>query len=322
MEQLNSIFNSWTYYTPISAVTAVFFVLDALLLIAFFSHEEGIKKICLPDKKAAVLAFYGGAVSLLILFPLTAMLLRQFQSVFYPYVYLWLMVPVIPVTAYGLTKLIFNLKAVMKKVLYIAAVILTGIVLLLCGSMGNSELREDTDQTSDNIFTYNECLPFLEKLDELSLSSSSKDSDTKFTILAPKEITEYIHMYTGNVATLYGRDIWDTGLAPYTYNLYPDEYYDLYTWEIYAETYGAFYYEDGESAYYYSDCTAETLASLNGGTAYIELAKQSGADAIVFYIGPGTDTQALEFLTADYSTETFYLNENEGYLIILLQPSS
>lgn len=319
MKQFEILFNYEYHFIPMLELLAVFFILDAFLLIAFFSRSAALKKYLYPSKSLLKFSIYGAVTSILIIFPLTGILLMQFQTVFYPYIYLWLIVPFVPLTGAILAELSVNLSKILKRRIFIITALFLGVFLFFCGSMGTSDASEDTDSWSDNIFSYNECIPFLSRLEDISLAGEYKN---KFTVIAPKEITEYIHMYSGNIATLYGRDLWDTGLDPYSYNEYPEEYYDLYTLEYYEESGGTFYYDSQGFPRYYDELLSGgyNLLDFKGGVPSVQLAKESGADAIIFCISPDTDTSALDYICEELklSSEVFYITENKGYVIVYL----
>lgn len=49
-------------------------------------------------------------------------------------------------------------------------------------------------------------------------------------LVAPNEVIEYARAYDGDLRLVYGRDMWQHALRAYTYNTYDDETCELYDW--------------------------------------------------------------------------------------------
>lgn len=208
---------------------------------------------------------FGACISILLIIPFSALLFRKMQTVFFDYAYLWVIVPIIPVVAFFLIVFIdylFDEASGVKPGIRIGALVLSAIGLLLCGSLGTNTWKYDDMPTKVYQDEYDASSPILTRLYELasdkaslgaSIEASSGASEersdidisanisNKLTILAPPNITEYIHFYCGNVATIYGRDMWDYSMRAFSYTEYPTEYKALYEWMNYCRDYDVIY---------------------------------------------------------------------------------
>lgn len=244
--------------------------------------------------KGKALFFYGAVMYALLFFPISAAVLSKFQSVFFSYNYLWIALPVVPTVAIALTAFSGSLKS-LKKSTAIITVVMVLVLLLLCGNMGvNTKKDVATNEWKEAELSFEEVKPIIDKMQEIA------DSDPDALFLAPPSVTKYAHWYSGNIRTLYGRDMWEASLGAYHYDEYSDEVKDLYTWIEFIDAYGIFYYCDGPEFY---DCFdlknldydyMDSSEKYYGGIKFALMAKEQGVTAICFPINEATDRAALE----------------------------
>ena len=314
---MRDVFNEIVSFLSFNHILAVFLL---SLLIGMFMM------ICRKVRTGANgLIVYSVISSVLLLLLPTAFLMRKFQTVFFTYTTLWVMVPVIPVTAFCLTAGIPEIMK-LKKSTRIITFILIVCLLLCCGNMGKlSKSGKELPNLKEEEITIGDCIPILQRLDEIAVSAASEGDD--FVFLAPPSITEYARQYSGNIKMLYGRDIWDGSLAAYNYNSYSEECLSLYNWMLYSDAYGCLYYGDAviTENFNYEGLDYDLLdaeGKLHGGPAYAEAAKSLGVDAIVFTVNEKTDRAALDHIENVLSAHSEYVEVDspvsQGYLIMYL----
>lgn len=336
MEKLRFILYSFRTYISANRIICI-----AMLALIFFAivifrktektdnstpiASENKNPLSVSGGYNTLLPAYSAIAFLLMLFPFTALLLMQFQNVFYSYEYLWTIVPIIPIVAYFLTiaPSMLSFKSRAQKIIMSAAIT---AVLLFCGSMGIDSWTRNEMPAILNPVSYDEATPLINRLNEIA----SIDYNDDLTILAPNNITQYVH-YRGKIKTLYGKDMWDDRMAPYTYNNYPEDIKNLYTWICCCENYGTPYAFDEQFSCHSYEYTPEELeayakeGTVIGGSQYVELAKNKGVDIIVFfYADTGdfktTDWELLNYLidNSKLKNERLPLNDKSGYIIAYL----
>ncbi len=317
---LSDVFNEILSYVTSAHFLAVFFICITVSFFALFigmkktdggknEFDSGFRKSLLP---ASALIIASLILSLLLMIPVTALIFRKFQTVFFTYRTLWVMIPAVPLSAFVLTLSCEKLKSFGKKI-FIPAVILGLFVILSCGRFGSSLPKvkgAELPGLKEEEITFKEAAPVLEKL-----SSLPDDS----IVLTTPALTEYLRQYTGSIKTLYGRDIWDGSLAAYNYNTYSDEVKELYDWMLYSDSYGCIYYNSGYSILKDFDYSSLDHAALDadphylGGTSFAQRAKELGACAICFSVNEKTDREGLEYLKAALSAESEYIEVDSSY---------
>ncbi|MBR1860424.1 MAG: hypothetical protein IJ796_00975 [Lachnospiraceae bacterium] len=269
------------------------------------------------------LLLYGITISLLLCIPFTALVLRHFQTVFFSYSQLWAMVPVIPIIAAVFT----CASTLLKKLSKGKAIALTGLMLaipiLFFGIGSGKKTGDELTGQKEYEISYEEAIPVLERLSEAA--SGRKNG---LTILSTPAITEYSRQYSGNIKTIFGRDIWDGSLAAYNYTVYDSDHINLFHWLLYCDVYGCVYYLDSPLVITSLNYTALDYEALDndpgylGGPALARLAKQKGVDAICFSLNEKTDTAGLEYIrqamSADYEIIDVDTDYDTGYYIMYL----
>ncbi len=319
-------------YTFVSSnhILMVFFiaVVSGIFIMLMNSQKktEYVKVLDREIKPGMSLILYGGFAALALLFLPAAVLFRKFQTVFFSYKNLWVMIPVIPVIAFMITCLITHAKQ-LKRPVRIITFVLSLFLLLCCGNMGViSQEGRELPQYKEEDITFGDSIPVLEKMKEISLSAKEAGTESPVFLAVPA-ITEYARQYSGYIKVLFGRDIWDGSLAAYNYNSYSEEMKSLNTWMTYFDAYGTLYYADNQvtDTFDYSNldyASMDANEALHGGLPFAVLAKELGADAIVFSVNEKTDRAGLQYLENALSAHSEYVEvdspADEGFVILFL----
>lgn len=338
MEKLEYILYCWSQYVRSNRIIGIYLLIlaAAILLWAFIiqakqaNHtkliSESIQAEIKNDNFISWIAYCVFATILLII-PFAALLLVQFQTVFYSYSTLWVIATILPLIAFSLSFLMVLMKKQLSRIKFIIVSISILIILLLCGNLGRSTDDINSIELIRNPVSYEASIPLLDRLNE---HAKSTEYNGKVTILAPMNVTAYSHMYSANIKTLYGKDMWDTSMAPLTYNEYPEEYCNLYTWINCIESFGTFYNIDEQTPGYTSEIniTYEEYDELIengkalGGKAYFKLARECGVDIIVIYAYTARfDYDEFNYLVESLELKQEYvaINDNEGYILLFLR---
>ncbi len=159
---------------------------------------------------------YSAGMSLMLLFPVTAVLAVIYQSAYYDYEWVWSMVPVAAVVGYG--GALFYEKAEKEKhgklIWWLALLVL----LFFCGNQGC--LKTATGDTAKS-----------NALTREIVSVIKADADMAVPILwGPKDIMQDLRRETGEIRLAYGMDMWDPKAGAYDYESYSPELIRAYEW--------------------------------------------------------------------------------------------
>ncbi len=203
----------WVGYKGSGKIVAL---LLAVLLFWWFAEKE---------KKQRALLFYTTAATVCCIVPVTAAFLMLYQTKFYDYEWIWSMVPVTAVTAYGLTLFLAGhwkeAQGNWRRGLPVTLLLL--MAMLFCGDLGGDmEARAETNAEKDEAY---------EVVGMLSERWSRED----ICLLAPQRILEYAREADGRLRLAYGRNMWDPWLNAYAYDTYDGKAEDLCQWMAWAE---------------------------------------------------------------------------------------
>lgn len=207
-EFLYNAWSGWTGYTDDGKLPVM---LMAVLLFLWFGRKQ---------KEQWALLVYASAMTVCCILPVTAALLMRYQTKFYNYEWIWSLVPVTAVTAFGLTVFWTEYRAEnagqWKKVLPVTLLMLS--VLLLCGSLGKTVWnRQERKEERARAYLIAEQL-------------SARYSGEVLCLWAPREIAEYVREKEAGISLLYGRNIWDGFLNAYSYDKYNEDTVMLEQW--------------------------------------------------------------------------------------------
>ncbi len=186
------------------------------------SLSTGFSCLVLSGKKTDVrvraLICYIAAALLVLVCPVTASVLRMVTGTYYDSPDMWIILPLIPVGAI-MTAVLFDELYSRDKKVSILAVVLYAAAILLCGSLGgktgNTTGRPENAGESERLIA--------EMVYEKKLLGGSEQ-----VILAPDDMIAYLHTYSGNALTLYGRDMWDGRLTKNRYGFYSQDLIDIH----------------------------------------------------------------------------------------------
>lgn len=255
-----------------------FFILFLALLFAwYFWKKEGQK----------LLFQYSAVMVVLLLFPVTAFAFMKYQTAFYDYVSLYMLLPQTLVMAYGFTLYEKDLAAYRigkkgKQIGHGFAILSFAVLLFLCGSLSffTPSAGEEGKIFPDEV---EEVLRFVDT------SVSEK------TLFAPDEISEYARVYNGKIKLCFGRNLWEPALQAYTYDTYDAGEQEMHDWL------------QGE---------LKDLKDVEVSENYFSLCSSKGLDYLVF------ETKRLKeegFLKAlEKQTEYEKIGETKNYVIYRL----
>lgn len=202
-------------------------LLPALFAGAFYLKKSGLK----ADSRIKALVLCSAVALIFVLIPVNAAVLRILTGTYYDAPDVWNTIPLIPLGAVCTAALFGTLlsesagseekssgfkkdqaasgkpfeKTVFALILFFAAV-------LLCGSLGTA--RSGSSESED--ISEND-----RKIAEFAAEKRLIGGDYP-VILATDDIIAYLHTYSPDVRTLYGRDMWDGRLTKNRYGTYSD----------------------------------------------------------------------------------------------------
>lgn len=221
MEALRSAWLGWQQYTDNGKLAALL-----LAVLVFLVMGRGLE-----SRLKKQLFLYTACMGILCICPLTAAALMRYQTGFYAYQWIWSMVPVTLMIAFGGTVFLVGIwenyqveyKRWAKSSLRIKAAwkpagltLFCIVILILCGSMGSNEPFQ-TRQAQ------------IEKTLETAVGAGDLTQNQP-CIFAPSEVMEYARAYSGSIMLPYGRNMWDSDLNAYIYDTYDISVQDMYLW--------------------------------------------------------------------------------------------
>lgn len=177
------------------------------------------------------LKWYATVVLVALLCPVTAWLFMQYQTSYYAYSELWLLLPATLLPAYLFTISVpacieeipaFRKLSAAKKrgAAEAICILIVGILLFLCGTMHLAQ--EKTERTA-----YGDVLPAEtgEVVQKLPLKKGES-----LIVLAPDEIAKYLRICDGRIELPYGRFLTEEELRAYTYDTYAADTGEMHDW--------------------------------------------------------------------------------------------
>ena len=225
LQGIHSAWQGWEAWIGTGKLPALF--LAALLYLLIRAKSRGAQR---------KLVYYGSAAAVLAICPVTAAVLMKYQTAFYDYPFIWSLVPMTLVIAFGATVFLQeNLRkgggwrAAASLVILLAFCVM---LLVLSGGMGprGVYVPEETAAKERAKAVWQEMQPRLQETQELR--------GQQVCLWAPQEIMDIARREPVSVLPLllYGRNMWDEALNAYTYDSYSAELQELYLWmEAYAQ---------------------------------------------------------------------------------------
>ncbi|MBR1771959.1 MAG: hypothetical protein IJ747_08005 [Lachnospiraceae bacterium] len=211
-------------------------LLALLLYLVFGKKQRG------PQGR---LIWYGLVTVILCICPVTALLLMQYQTGFYDYIWIWSIVPVTALIAYGGVRFLADER---KAGTGYPALLRNGFMLLLAVavlvlssglgagawtervSAGSGSAIGDVHTTDATALALQEALARDRAQEVLAAVKANASTNDQICLWAPAEILEYVRALDGSITLLYGRNMWDIALNAYRYEVYPAETQQLYQW--------------------------------------------------------------------------------------------
>lgn len=216
MELLKNAWLGWGNY--IQQGKLVILLPVALLFFLFLKKEE--------MKRSWI--WYTAFMTAGCICPVTAAALMKYQTAFYDYVHIWSVVPTTAMIACGITSFLWYVwtekEEKNNKSRAIGAVVLLGVVLLLCGNMGSPVVNQN-DQTANYLTERERATKVVNIIGQLREVCGEDES---LCLWAPESIAEYVRAADSSITLLYGRNMWDKSLNAYAYDVYTPEVEFLY----------------------------------------------------------------------------------------------
>lgn len=226
-----AVYAGWQQYVQGGMYFGLFFA--ALLFIWLVCYDGFVKE---GQESKRNLFLYSVGIMGLILFPVTAFLLLKYQTAYYTYSQLFLLVPFILIIGWGMTEFFVWLEKNGKRQKKIpgwllrrpwlcegaAAAVLVAVVWMAGTLSAANEVTNQTENAEKIPAKILTVLQQLEREEEIFLAED--------VVAAPDEILEYARAYSGDIKLLYGRNMWQKELNAYTYDVYPEELEELHDW--------------------------------------------------------------------------------------------
>lgn len=208
-ELLHNAWVGWTGYIDRGKLAAL---LLAVLLYLWFDRKR---------RENMPLLLYTSVITICCIVPITAVGLMLYQTKFYNYEWIWSMVPLTAVTAYGITLFLMRLWERAKKETWsicVPVTLLSVAAVLFCGSMGGEVWDRQEEQRERQLAG-----KVLERIE-------GRYPGEAICLWAPREIMEYAREKDAGIILPYGRNIWDHFLDGYAYDLYEEEQLVMEQW--------------------------------------------------------------------------------------------
>lgn len=185
-------------------------------------------------KRQGVLVLYTSVAVFCCILPFSAVFLMLYQTKFYDYEWIWSIVPLTVIIAYGIavfwTEYCGEYKnGGWRKSVPLNIFLLT--VILLCANPGRN-LEDGIDKAEERQHAR-------AVLKQLAMTLP----EDYICLWAPREIMEYARETDSMFRLPYGRNIWDASLNAYAYDVYDEGTGLLYQWMMQAEAAGEEYTE-------------------------------------------------------------------------------
>lgn len=181
------------------------------------------------NEKTREMLFFGIVMSFLVIVPLSGFVLSTYQTQFFGYRHLLLLLFPMVFIPWSLTEAVEQGVSLVKRNAEDGElakekpwiVRLVGIAVVVCLLMVSGNLITEGVDTNFSIVKEKMPTKVVEVLELL------EDGDV---VAAPNLIVEYARSYDGDIKLIYGRDMWQPALRAYTYNVYDETTCEIYRW--------------------------------------------------------------------------------------------
>ncbi len=210
--------NAWQGWLSLSASGKLVGALIAVLLTCFFWK--------LGEGRQKTLRGYAAVMAVLCICPLSAAALMLWQTSFYDYEWIWILVPVTGMTACGVVLVLEKIRngtwRRMQKLLAGAMIL---CLLLLCGGYHEPQWAvRDLARERKEISAV--------------LKTVQAETGKEIVLWAPREVIAQARSLAPEIRLLYGRNMWQGHLNAFSYDGYDQDRRDLYVWMIMIGRYG------------------------------------------------------------------------------------
>lgn len=181
------------------------------------------------NEKTRHLLLFGITMSALVIVPISAMALMAYQTRFYSYRHLLLLLFPMVFIPWALTSAVEGGYSVMKQNAEDGELVkekpfvarMLGVLIATCLSMLSGNLL--TEGVEVEFTLSGDKVPAI-VMEALELM---EDGDV---LVAPDEVIEYARAYDGDLKLVYGRDMFEPKLKAFTYNVYDENANRIYEW--------------------------------------------------------------------------------------------
>lgn len=208
-ELIRNAWLGWGRFTENGKLAALFFA--AVLFLGLCRRKETQRQLVL----------YASVTAACCMIPVTAAFLMLYQTRFYDYEWIWSLVPLTAVTAYGFAEFLAeywkDFKGSLWKKGFPVTLLLLGTILL-CGGMGKP-VWDSQEEARQRV----QAEGLLKELRGLF-------GEREICLWAPENVMEYAREFDGSIRLAYGRNMWDISLNAYAYDVYDQSVTELYQW--------------------------------------------------------------------------------------------
>ncbi len=220
-ELLGKAWQGWIDYIDEGKLPALLF---AALFFLWLSRRKAEGKIGQKAEREAgqkALLLYTSVIAVCCVLPFTAAVFMKYQTKFYDYEWIWSMVPLTAVTAWGGVAVLEEIwpkqgERDWRRGLSGTSLLLAAV--LLCGSLGRPAWSR-TGQAEKRRHAY-----------EVLCQVKEIYPGETLCLWAPREIMEYAREADAGILLPYGRNMWDIALNGYSYDVYEEDTAAMYRW--------------------------------------------------------------------------------------------
>ncbi len=159
---------------------------------------------------------YSLFMTLVLLFPITAMVVVIYQTAFYDYAWAWSLVPAGAVIAYGAVVFYRDMTQRALKFQKFLIVAIMIFVLFICGNQGTLQMYASAGDISQT--------------KTIAEYAMQREAGGQAVLWAPQNLMQEMRRQTGKILLIYGRDMWDEKAGAYDYEVYSEEFAEAYEW--------------------------------------------------------------------------------------------
>lgn len=188
---------------------------SVVLLVAAFLYLW-LKPKKAADNKENRMLVYSLIMTVVLLFPITAVAVVIYQTAFYDYAWAWSMVPVAAVVGYAAVQMYQEISRGNTRFQKVLPIVIILFVFFICGNQGTLQTDESTGDDG--------------QIRAIAEALVHKEEAYAPVLWAPKNIMQDMRRQTGEILLIYGKDMWDEKAGAYDYEVYSEEFTGAYEW--------------------------------------------------------------------------------------------